>query len=77
VLMSAHVQDANPDEDMLIFDVYTSNHSNTRSMVPGPCACTSVRKAARVLARTFDSGLAGSGLNIRNWRAARRAAPSP
>ena len=29
-----------------------------------PCVCTSVRKAARVLARTFDSGLADSGLNI-------------
>jgi len=33
-------------------------------MIPVPCACTSVRKAARVLARTFDSGLANSGLNI-------------
>ena len=38
--------------------------ANKRSMTPAPCACTSVRKAARVLARTFDSGLADSGLNI-------------
>jgi DNA-binding MarR family transcriptional regulator len=38
--------------------------SNSRSITPGPCACTSVRKAGRVLARTFDSGLADSGLNI-------------
>lgn len=33
-------------------------------MTPAPCACTSVRKAARVLARIFDEGLAESGLNI-------------
>ncbi|HEV7986332.1 MAG TPA: MarR family winged helix-turn-helix transcriptional regulator [Steroidobacteraceae bacterium] len=32
--------------------------------VPRPCACTSVRKTARVLARTFDSALSDSGLNI-------------
>ena len=37
---------------------------DSRSITPLPCACTSVRKAARVLARTFDSGLAASGLNI-------------
>lgn len=37
---------------------------NSRPITPLPCACTSVRKAARVLARTFDSGLAASGLNI-------------
>jgi DNA-binding MarR family transcriptional regulator len=29
-----------------------------------PCACTSVRKTARVLARLFDAALADSGLNI-------------
>lgn len=37
---------------------------NLRSSTATPCACTSVRKAARVLARTFDSGLAHAGLNI-------------
>lgn len=31
---------------------------------PRSCACNSVRKAARVLARAYDSALAGSGLNI-------------
>jgi DNA-binding MarR family transcriptional regulator len=36
----------------------------TVSTVPRPCACTSVRQAARVLARTFDAALADSGLNI-------------
>lgn len=29
-----------------------------------PCACNSVRKTARVLARLFDAALADSGLNI-------------
>jgi DNA-binding MarR family transcriptional regulator len=43
-----------------IIDVYTSN----RSEAPRPCACSSVRKTARVLARTFDSALAEAGLNI-------------
>lgn len=32
--------------------------------VPRPCACTAVRRTARVLARTYDAALAGSGLNI-------------
>ncbi len=36
----------------------------TSNSVPRPCACNSVRKTARVLARTFDLALAGSGLNI-------------
>ena len=31
---------------------------------PRPCVCNSVRTAARVLARAYDSALAGSGLNI-------------
>lgn len=39
-------------------------YPSSRSMTPLPCACTSVRKVARVLARTFDSGLAASGLNV-------------
>jgi len=32
--------------------------------VPRPCACTSVRRAARVLARTYDASLVPSGMNI-------------
>ena len=36
----------------------------TTNTTARPCACTSVRRTARVLARTFDSALADSGLNI-------------
>jgi DNA-binding MarR family transcriptional regulator len=36
----------------------------TTPVTPRPCACTSVRSTARVLARTFDSALADSGMNI-------------
>jgi len=32
--------------------------------VPRPCACNSVRRTARVLARTFDAAMAASGMNI-------------
>ena len=32
--------------------------------VPRPCACNSVRRAARILARAYDSALDGCGLNI-------------
>lgn len=32
--------------------------------VPRPCACTSVRRVARVLARAYDAALSGTGLNI-------------
>lgn len=32
--------------------------------VPRPCACTSVRRAARVLARTYDASLVPFGMNI-------------
>jgi DNA-binding MarR family transcriptional regulator len=32
--------------------------------VPRPCACTSVRRVARVLGRAYDSALSESGLNI-------------
>ena len=31
---------------------------------PRPCVCTSIRKAARVLARTYDGALAPSGINV-------------
>ncbi len=32
--------------------------------VPRPCACTTVRRASRILARVFDSALEPVGLNI-------------
>jgi DNA-binding MarR family transcriptional regulator len=50
------------------------------SEVPTPCACTSVRKAARVLARAYDAAMAGSGLNITQlavMRAVRRHPREP
>ena len=31
---------------------------------PTPCACTSVKRASRVLARTYDASLASSGMNV-------------
>lgn len=39
--------------------MYTSNK-------PGsvPCACTTVKKLSRILGRTYDAALAGSGINI-------------
>jgi DNA-binding MarR family transcriptional regulator len=46
---------------MWSIDVYTSMSPNA---VPLPCACTSIRRVARVLARAYDSALSGSGLNI-------------
>src|ERR1022692_2002541 len=57
--MSVHVS---------IIDVHTSISQDGSTMTTNttarPCACTSVRRTARVLARTFDSALADSGLNI-------------
>ena len=32
--------------------------------VPRPCVCTSIRKAARVLARTYDGALAPAGMSV-------------
>ena len=32
--------------------------------IPRPCVCTSIRKAARVLARTYDGALAPAGMNV-------------
>ena len=32
--------------------------------IPRPCVCTSIRKAARILARTYDAALAPSGMNV-------------
>jgi DNA-binding MarR family transcriptional regulator len=39
--------------------VYTSNKRNTV-----PCACTTVKKLSRVLGRTYDAALSGTGINI-------------
>ena len=36
----------------------------TEEAVPRPCACTSVRSAARVLARAYDAALAAAGMNV-------------
>ena len=48
--------------------------------VPRPCACTSVRRAARVLSRTYDASLVSSGMNITQFavmRAVRRHPDEP
>jgi len=53
--------------------------SNTGD-VPRPCACASVRKTARVLARTYDSALVDTGLNVTQlavMRAVRRHPHEP
>jgi DNA-binding MarR family transcriptional regulator len=61
-----------------LIDVYTSFQASAQvyihqrksitdmkqDEVPRPCACTSVRRAARVLARTYDASLVPSGMNI-------------
>ena len=36
----------------------------TDEAAPQPCVCTSIRKAARVLARTYDAALAPAGMNV-------------
>jgi DNA-binding MarR family transcriptional regulator len=36
-----------------------------KETIPRPCVCTSIRKAARVLARTYDAALAPSGMNVK------------
>src|SRR5262249_53603451 len=38
--------------------------SRTKSLVPRPCACTTVRRASRILARAFDVALEPAGLNV-------------
>jgi DNA-binding MarR family transcriptional regulator len=43
---------------------YESAISMNKDMVPRPCVCTSIREAARVLARTYDAALAPSGMNV-------------
>lgn len=47
------------------------------TQVPGPCACTSVRRVARVLARTYDAALAGTGLNITQFAVMRAVLRHP
>ncbi len=37
---------------------------NRSNSVPRPCTCTTVRRASRVLARTFDGVLEAVGLNV-------------
>jgi DNA-binding MarR family transcriptional regulator len=38
--------------------------AESTSSVPRPCACTTVRRASRVLARAFDMALEPVGLNV-------------
>ena len=48
--------------------------------VPGPCVCTSVRRAARVITRAYDASLKPSGMNITQLaviRAVRRQPGEP
>ena len=45
--------------------------------VPGPCACTSVRRVARVLARAYDAALSGTGLNITQFAVMRAVLRHP
>jgi len=35
-----------------------------QDLAPRPCVCTSIRKAARILARTYDAALAPGGMNV-------------
>ena len=36
----------------------------TKESPPRPCACTTIRKAARVLARTYDAAIEPTGMNV-------------
>ena len=50
------------------------------SSVPRPCACTTVRRASRILARVFDAVLEPAGLNVTQLavlRAVQRHAAEP
>lgn len=38
--------------------------AESTSAVPRPCACTTVRRASRILARAFDVVLDSTGLNV-------------
>lgn len=44
------------------YNAYASMPNSTPQPVPRPCACTTVRKASRVLARVYDEALRPSGL---------------
>ena len=45
--------------------------------VPRPCAATSVRRAARVLSRTYDASLVSSGMNITQFAVMRAVSRHP
>lgn len=45
-----------------MFDVYTSMAN--RDSVPRPCACTTLKKASRLLGRVFDAALVPSRMNV-------------
>ena len=61
-----------PGQNLLAqYDVDTSNSREgqtvvmpSRSSVPRPCACTTVRRASRILARAFDVALEPAGLSV-------------
>ena len=38
--------------------------ASTPSAVPRPCACTTVRRASRVLARAFDAAIVPAGVSV-------------
>jgi DNA-binding MarR family transcriptional regulator len=38
--------------------------TESKASVPRPCACTTVRRASRALARAFDEALGPAGLNV-------------
>lgn len=61
MLRSERAEEVRVEERLINpIDVDTSMSSMT---VPLPCACTSVRRVARVLGRAYDAALAGTGLN--------------
>ena len=51
--------------------------AHSRAELPRSCACTTVRRSARVLARTYDAALAGSGLNITQFAVMRAVQRHP
>ena len=48
-----------PDGRCYRSDVYTSNKAGSI-----PCTCTTVKKLSRILGKTYDAALGGSGINI-------------
>jgi DNA-binding MarR family transcriptional regulator len=39
-------------------------HQHMVSASPGPCACTTLKKASRAISRLYDDALAGTGVGI-------------